>query len=123
LDDYFRLRTFTRLSFPRIIRAAYFQIISFKVEAEQNMNILHPRALIVPLAFAWAIPAGAADYLGAADCRIAALAPAPSGALAWNGACKDGYAEGKGTLQWTVGKQAHTIEEHWYAVKSAAKPN
>lgn len=74
------------------------------------MKLLHSRALLVPLVFAGALPAGAATYLGAADCRIAAVAPAPSGQLAWNGACKDGYAEGKGTLQWSNGKEAYTIE-------------
>jgi hypothetical protein len=42
----------------------------------------------------------AAAWLGAADCRIAPLQPAPLGQPAWNGGCKDGYADGKGVLQW-----------------------
>ena len=74
------------------------------------MNMLYSHALIVLLAGATAIPAGAAPELGAAGCRIAALEPAPAGAVAWNGACKDGYAEGKGRLEWNAGKGTHTIE-------------
>ncbi|MGX4640849.1 hypothetical protein [Massilia sp. SYSU DXS3249] len=48
-------------------------------------------------------PALAADvaWLGAPDCRIAALEPAPSNqAVGWDGACKDGHASGKGVLTW-----------------------
>ncbi|NNG24917.1 MORN repeat-containing protein [Telluria aromaticivorans] len=42
-------------------------------------------------------------YLGKADCRIAPLLPAPvNAAVSWSGACKDGYAEGKGVLEWQV---------------------
>jgi hypothetical protein len=43
-----------------------------------------------------------AAWLGAADCRIAPLQPAPLGQPAWNGPCRDGYADGKGELQWSA---------------------
>ena len=54
------------------------------------------------LAFAATVQADEAPaYLGAADCRIAQVTPAPAeDKIAWSGACKDGYAEGKGTLEW-----------------------
>ncbi|OON59325.1 hypothetical protein B0920_23310 [Massilia sp. KIM] len=46
------------------------------------------------------------SYLGPADCRIAPVRPAPAdGKLAWSGACKEGYAEGKGTLAWQAGPE------------------
>ena len=48
-----------------------------------------------------------AAYLGKADCRIAPLSPSPVGdAVSWSGACKDGYADGKGVLEWRVLKEA-----------------
>lgn len=42
----------------------------------------------------------AAGYLGAADCRIAPVKPAPEGEVEWSGKCKDGYAEGQGVVAW-----------------------
>lgn len=45
--------------------------------------------------------AAEATWLGAADCRIAPLKPAPTGTVSWTGACIDGYASGKGLLTWT----------------------
>lgn len=56
-------------------------------------------------------PAMAADiaWLGAPDCRIAALEPAPfNQAVGWDGACKDGYASGKGVLSWRNGSFSKT---------------
>lgn len=40
---------------------------------------------------------------GAADCRFAAIHPVPMQAPAWDGACKAGFADGKGTLAWRDG--------------------
>jgi hypothetical protein len=37
---------------------------------------------------------------GPADCRIAPVEPAPVDRLHWSGACKAGYADGKGVLTW-----------------------
>lgn len=53
-----------------------------------------------------------AAWLGKPDCRVAPVLPAPAdGALAWSGACKDGYAEGKGILEWRVeGKGKRRLE-------------
>lgn len=39
-------------------------------------------------------------WIGAPDCRLAAVSPAPAQALSWNGSCKNGFADGKGTLEW-----------------------
>lgn len=53
---------------------------------------------------ALSVSAYAADdpaWYGEANCRIARLEPKPAGDFAkWSGACKDGYAEGKGVLEW-----------------------
>jgi hypothetical protein len=62
--------------------------------------------LVRPALFLLAVvsmPALAAEpaWLGAADCRIAPLKPAPSGEVSWTGGCVDGYASGKGVLAWT----------------------
>jgi hypothetical protein len=47
-------------------------------------------------AFAEEAPA----WIGAPDCRLAPLAPAPAQAPSWSGGCKDGFADGKGTVEW-----------------------
>lgn len=50
--------------------------------------------------------AGAADapshpaWYGAPDCRVAPVDAPPISELRWSGACKDGYAEGRGVLSW-----------------------
>ena len=45
----------------------------------------------------------AAAFFGKPTCRIAPLAPPPlADAVSWFGACKDGYADGKGVLAWEV---------------------
>lgn len=65
------------------------------------MNLLS-RSLLVSLLLPGGL-AQAADraWLGKADCRIAPVLPAPGGGvIAWSGACKDGYAEGSGVLEW-----------------------
>lgn len=50
-----------------------------------------------------AAPSLAAEpaWIGAANCRIAPIKPAPAGDVRWTGGCADGYASGKGTLAWT----------------------
>jgi hypothetical protein len=48
-------------------------------------------------------PAFAQDaqaWIGAPDCRLAAVKPAPAQPPSWSGGCKDGYADGKGVLEW-----------------------
>lgn len=48
---------------------------------------------------------------GAADCRVAPVEPAPVGQVHWKGACKAGYADGKGVLAWKGADGiAHTLE-------------
>ncbi|MCA1857322.1 energy transducer TonB [Massilia oculi] len=45
--------------------------------------------------------AGEPAFAGKSDCRIAPVEPAPTRVgVSWNGACKDGYAEGQGVLEW-----------------------
>jgi len=48
-------------------------------------------------------------WIGAPDCRLAPVAPAPAQAPSWHGGCKDGFADGKGTVEWrdAVGKLYH----------------
>ncbi|WP_198118449.1 hypothetical protein [Massilia rhizosphaerae] len=43
----------------------------------------------------------APKWIGAADCRLAPVTPPPAQAPAWKGGCRDGYADGKGVLEWT----------------------
>lgn len=67
----------------------------------------HARPLLVSLlllggAAHAAEPApAAAAYYGKADCRIARLLPPPvDDAVSWSGGCREGYADGKGVLEW-----------------------
>jgi hypothetical protein len=56
---------------------------------------------LLPLALAHG--ANTPEPLGEPGCRIADITPRPMGdAVSWSGACKDGYAEGKGVLAWRV---------------------
>lgn len=76
------------------------------------MNPIQSGLYFVILAAAGMMPAHAASYGGAADCRLAAVEPSPAsaGAVRWDGPCKDGYAEGKGRLQWTADGGKYAIE-------------
>lgn len=46
-------------------------------------------------------------WIGALECRLAPVTPAPAQAPSWNGGCKSGFADGEGTLEWrdTAGKR------------------
>lgn len=45
--------------------------------------------------------AGEPAFVGKSDCRIAPIEPPSTRVgVSWKGACKDGYAEGKGVLEW-----------------------
>jgi hypothetical protein len=39
-------------------------------------------------------------WIGAPDCRLAPVNPAPAQAPSWHGGCKNGFADGKGTVEW-----------------------
>lgn len=39
-------------------------------------------------------------WIGAPDCRLAPVEPAPAQPPSWHGGCKDGLADGKGTVEW-----------------------
>jgi hypothetical protein len=41
-------------------------------------------------------------YLGASNCRILDPTPKIEKTISWTGACKDGYADGAGVLQWII---------------------
>jgi hypothetical protein len=65
------------------------------------------RTFLLAISFALASSAaGAADspahssWYGKAECRIAPVDTPPISEVRWNGACKDGYAEGRGMLFW-----------------------
>ncbi len=48
------------------------------------------------------------QYLNAErDCRVAVALPRPELSATWDGACKDGYADGMGVLRWFVKGQPH----------------
>lgn len=47
-----------------------------------------------------ALAQDASSFLGVAGCRFAPVQPAPAQTPAWDGGCKDGFADGKGTLDW-----------------------
>lgn len=70
-------------------------------------------ALLV-LALLSSAPAFAADpesTIGPADCKVINPNPQPRETITWSGGCKDGYADGAGTLEWfTKGKLTDHIE-------------
>lgn len=47
-----------------------------------------------------ALAQDASAWIGPSDCRLAPLKPPPQRAPGWEGACKNGFAEGKGELSW-----------------------
>jgi hypothetical protein len=53
-----------------------------------------------------AIAQDASSYLGRPDCRIAPVHPAPAADISWDGKCQDGYAQGKGVLEWRAGEKS-----------------
>jgi hypothetical protein len=60
-------------------------------------------ALLSLLPLAAAHGANTPEPLGEKGCRIADIVPRPQGdAVSWSGACKDGYADGKGVLGWRI---------------------
>ncbi|MGV7211242.1 MORN repeat-containing protein [Oxalobacteraceae bacterium A2-2] len=71
---------------------------------------MRPLPLLLLALAAHAVAAEPA-YTGPADCRIADPRPAAGRSASWNGACKDGYADGPGALQWTLnGKDTERYE-------------
>jgi len=69
-------------------------------------NRAMPPARILPLlvlaasACAPALAQETSSWIGAPDCRLAPVDPVPARTPSWNGGCKDGFADGKGTLEW-----------------------
>lgn len=60
---------------------------------------------ILALVLMSAMPACAAEVektMGKSDCKVVNPYPEPGEKVRWSGACKDGYAEGPGTLEWYV---------------------
>ena len=46
-------------------------------------------------------------WIGTPECRLAAVNPPPAQPPSWSGPCKDGYAEGNGTLEWVDAASKH----------------
>ncbi|MBA5686116.1 energy transducer TonB [Rugamonas apoptosis] len=65
--------------------------------------------LLLPLtSLLLATNAGAAmTYVGKPDCLIANPHPIEDEQASWSGGCKDGYADGMGTLNWSVRGRPH----------------
>ncbi|MCS0583831.1 hypothetical protein NX784_19740 [Massilia pinisoli] len=62
-----------------------------------------PARILLVLAASACAPALAQEtsaWIGAPDCRLAPVEPAPAQAPSWHGGCKNGVADGKGTLEW-----------------------
>jgi hypothetical protein len=68
-----------------------------------------PLLVLAAAACAPALAEETHTWIGAADCRLAPVDPAPAQAPSWSGGCKDGFADGKGTVEWrdAVGKLYH----------------
>lgn len=59
--------------------------------------------LALPLfAASTAFAAGAHATIGAANCLVINPQPIPKESVKWNGACKDGFADGEGDLEWFI---------------------
>lgn len=82
---------------------------------------MSPRAIAaaaVPLAFAlasaaaWAqAPAGVWIADGRTGCRVWDAVPEPGETIRWSGACRNGYAEGTGVVEWyKAGSLTSTVE-------------
>jgi hypothetical protein len=62
--------------------------------------------------------ASAGDWIADAKtgCKVWNPNPTPGEGASWSGACRDGIAEGKGTLQWLKGGEAYECDEgDWQA--------
>jgi len=61
------------------------------------------KTAILALVVLSSAPAFAADpesTIGPVDCKVINPKPQPRETITWSGACKDGFAEGPGTLEW-----------------------
>jgi hypothetical protein len=69
-----------------------------------------------------AIAQEAPAWIGAPECRLAAVNPAPARPPSWTGRCKDGYAEGKGVLEWIdAADQHYQLEAEFVAGRVAGE--
>lgn len=60
---------------------------------------------------AFAAKADVEKTIGKADCKVVNPYPEHGEKVQWSGACKDGYAEGPGTLEWYV--RGMTVAPHY----------
>ena len=63
--------------------------------------------LALPL-FAASTAFAAEATIGAANCLVITSQPIPKESVKWNGACKDGFADGEGDLEWFVNGAFHS---------------
>jgi hypothetical protein len=69
-----------------------------------------------------AIAQEAPAWIGAPACRLAAVNPAPARPPSWTGRCRDGYAEGKGVLEWVdAADQHYQLEAEFVAGRVAGE--
>lgn len=67
--------------------------------------------LVAALSLSSLAHADPAAWYGESNCKIAPIQPAPrNNAVKWSGACKDGYADGKGVLEWEAGDGKRKLE-------------
>jgi hypothetical protein len=83
-----------------------------------------PAALATALMLCAPAIARAGDWIADAKSGCKVWNPQPSGgeAVRWSGACKDGYADGKGALEWLRGGAAYERDEgSWRAGKQTGE--
>ena len=69
---------------------------------------LHALALFFP---ASAFAASVVATIGLPDCQVRNPDPKPGQNITWSGACKDGYADGPGILEWLVDGKLSSHQE------------
>lgn len=70
------------------------------------------KTAVLALVLLSSAPAFAADpesTIGPADCKVINPNPQPRETITWSGGCKDGYADGAGTLEWFTNRK---LNEH-----------
>jgi hypothetical protein len=58
--------------------------------------------------------------IGEPNCRVVNTSPLPNESIRWSGACKDGFADGSGKLEWFVGE---TLSSHYEGGMRRGRPH
>ena len=67
--------------------------------------------VVTLLAASSTLAAAPESTIGEPDCKVLNPSPATQKKFTWSGACKDGYADGPGTLEWFVGSKLTSHKE------------